>query len=125
MGAPPIHDRSIRRNHACPSVLPHDRVTPRNLAHTLPWPHTPQDRGVTKGVVVSRIGQLVHFRIRDVFIPDPKELLMEMYGDNLLQGTVDAFTDSGFQQEAFVVLSVEGIHQPVIIAADRIQASDE
>jgi hypothetical protein len=62
----------------------------------------------------------VHFRIRDVYIPDPQKLLMELHGDDLLQGKVIDLSDSGTEKAAFAVVEVEGIEQPVIIPADRI-----
>ena len=71
------------------------------------------------------IGQLVHFKVRDVFVPDPEKLLLELYGDQLLQGTVDDLSDSGMQTGAFAVVRVEGIEQPVIVPVERIQVSCE
>ena len=62
----------------------------------------------------------VHFKIRDVFIPDPQTLLNQLHGDDLLRGKVVDLSDSGIEKEAFAVVEVEGIKQPVIIAADRI-----
>jgi len=62
----------------------------------------------------------VHFRIRDVYFPDPQTLLMELYGNDLLQGKVVDLSDSGMQEGAFAVIEVEGIKQPVIVLVGRI-----
>jgi len=62
----------------------------------------------------------IHFKVRDVYLPDPQKLLMELHGDDLLQGNVIDLSDSGTQKGAFAVVKVEGIEQPLIIPADRI-----
>jgi hypothetical protein len=64
--------------------------------------------------------QWVRFRIRDVYIPDPENLLLELHGNDLLQGRVIDLSDSGLQAEAFAVVEVEGISQPVIVPVGRI-----
>jgi hypothetical protein len=62
----------------------------------------------------------VHFRIRDVYIPSPQELLDGLYGDQILQGRVVDFSDSGSPEEVFVVLEVEGRQQPVVVPVKNI-----
>ena len=62
----------------------------------------------------------VRFRVRDVHIPDPQKLLMELHGDDLLQGKAIDLSDDGVRQETFVVIEVAGLAQPVIIAVDRL-----
>lgn len=62
----------------------------------------------------------VNFRIRDVFIPDPQKLLIDLYGNDLLQGRVMDLSDSGRQEEVFAVVEVEGVNQPVIVPVARI-----
>lgn len=64
--------------------------------------------------------QHVHFKISDIYIPDPHLLLWQLHGDDLLQGTVIELSDSGLQQEAFAVVQVEGIEQPMIVPVNRI-----
>jgi hypothetical protein len=64
--------------------------------------------------------RLVHFRVGDVYMPDPQAVLCELYGDDLLQGRVLDYSDSGARREAFAVVSVEGVKQPVIVPVDRI-----
>jgi hypothetical protein len=62
----------------------------------------------------------VHFKIRDVYIPDPAKVLFDMYGDDLLQGRVMDLSDSGSADGVFVVVELEGIEQPVIVPVERI-----
>ena len=62
----------------------------------------------------------VHFRICDVYIPDPKEVLVTLHGNDLLQGKVIDLSDSGTQELAYAVIEVEGIDQPVIVPVERI-----
>lgn len=62
----------------------------------------------------------VHFRIRDVHIPDPQALLIDLYGDDLLQGQVVDASDGGPGQGTFVVVRVDRIVQPVIVPVDRV-----
>jgi hypothetical protein len=69
---------------------------------------------------VSLQNRLVTFRISDVYFPDPNDVLQELHGDDVLQGQVVDVSDSGAQSEAFVVVRVEGIHQPVIVPVRQI-----
>jgi hypothetical protein len=65
----------------------------------------------------------VNFKIRDVYVPDPAEILMKLHGDDLLQGRIIDASDSGFQQEAFAVVEVEGLSQPVVVPMNRIRGA--
>ena len=62
----------------------------------------------------------VNFKIRDVFIPDPQKLLIELYGDDLLQGRVVDLSDSGREEDVFAVVEVEGVGQPVVVPVASI-----
>ncbi len=62
----------------------------------------------------------VNFRICDVYVPDPQELLSSLYGNDLLQGKVMDLSDSGTQEKVFAVVKVEGIKDPVIVPVERI-----
>jgi hypothetical protein len=62
----------------------------------------------------------VHFKIRDVYVTDVQMLLLEVYGDDLLQGKVLDISDSGSSQGAFAVVEVEGIKQQLIVPIQRI-----
>jgi hypothetical protein len=62
----------------------------------------------------------VSFRILDVYIPDPLKILMDLHSGDILQGKVIDLSDNGTEKEAFLVVEVEGIEQPVIVPAGRI-----
>lgn len=63
---------------------------------------------------------LVRFKIRDVHVPDPEALAMELYANDLAQGTVVDLSDSGSQKDAFAVIKVEGVKQLVIVATHLV-----
>jgi hypothetical protein len=48
---------------------------------------------------------------------------MELHGRDLLQGKVIDMSDSGTQHEAFAVVQVEGLMQPVVVPMNRIRSS--
>jgi hypothetical protein len=48
---------------------------------------------------------------------------MELHGDDLLQGKIIDSSDSGLQQDAFVVVEVEGLAQPVVVPMNRIRGA--
>jgi hypothetical protein len=64
--------------------------------------------------------RLVNFRIRDVYIPDPREVLVELYANDILQGKVLDLTDSGSAKRAFAVVEVDGVAHHVIVPMERI-----
>jgi hypothetical protein len=64
--------------------------------------------------------QWVSFRILDVYSPDPAKILIDLHGGDILQGKVIDLSDNGTEKEAFLVVEVEGIEQPVILPASRI-----
>ena len=63
----------------------------------------------------------VNFKIKDVYVPDPAQILMELHGNDLLQGKIIDASDSGFQQDAFAVVEVEGLAQPLVVPMNRIK----
>jgi hypothetical protein len=71
-----------------------------------------------KGNVELR-NRWVHFKVCDVHIPNVEKVLIELYGDHLLQGQVMDITEGG-KQGKFAVVKVDGISAPVIISLDRI-----
>ena len=66
--------------------------------------------------------QWVSFRILDVYVPDPQKILMDLHGRDILQGKVIDLSENGTEKEAFLVVEVEGIEQPVIVPTGRILA---
>ena len=59
--------------------------------------------------------QWVHFRIRDVYYPDPNEILRRLHGEDLLRGRVIDLSDSGDASSACAVVEVAGLEQPVVV----------
>ena len=72
------------------------------------------------GSVPDIRNRLVNFKIRDVYIPDPREILVELYANDILQGRVLDLTDTGPAKQAFVVVKVEGVSRHVIVPIERI-----
>jgi hypothetical protein len=64
--------------------------------------------------------QRVQFKIRDVYHPDPAQVLLGLHGDDLLTGKVVDLSDSGMQKDVFVVVEVEGIEELLIVLVERI-----
>jgi hypothetical protein len=62
----------------------------------------------------------VHFRIRDVYHPDPAQVLIDLHGNDVLRGKVIDLSDSGLQVDAFVAVEIEGLRQAVIVPVERI-----
>lgn len=66
------------------------------------------------------INQRVHFKIRDVYHPDPVKILTDLYGDDLLTGKVLDLSDSGMQKDVFAVIEVEEIRELLVVPIERI-----
>jgi hypothetical protein len=62
----------------------------------------------------------VNFKIKHVCVPEPAEILMKLHGDDLLQGRIIQLSDSGFEQEAFAAIEVEGLEKHVVVPMKRI-----
>jgi hypothetical protein len=63
----------------------------------------------------------VNFKIKHVRVPEPAEILMKLHGDDLLQGRIIQVSDSGFEQEAFAAIEVEGLRQLVVVSKKNIR----
>jgi hypothetical protein len=63
----------------------------------------------------------VNFRICDAYVPEPIQILMELHGKDQLQGKVIDLSDAGGQEEAFAVVEVEGLSQPVVVATKHLE----
>lgn len=64
--------------------------------------------------------RLVNFKVRDVYMPDPEEILKQLYENDILQGRVLDVTDSGSSKQAFAVVEIEGVSEHVIVPMERI-----
>jgi hypothetical protein len=63
----------------------------------------------------------VHFKIGDVYYPEPAKILRELHGEDLLQGKVLDMSDGGRNQGEFVVVEVEGLSEPVVVPVERLK----
>jgi hypothetical protein len=64
--------------------------------------------------------QWVHFKIRDVYHPDPTKVLIDLHGNDVLLGKIVDLSDAGMQKDAFAVVEVEGIEELVIVPVELI-----
>ena len=69
---------------------------------------------------MSLKGRWVQFTIRDIYFPGPDAVLQELHGGDLLSGEIVDVSESGADPQAFVVVKVEGIENPVVVAVDRV-----
>ena len=65
-------------------------------------------------------GKRARFKALDIHLPDPIDVLIELYGDDVVQGEVMDLSDSGMQKEVFALIRVEGMQKMVIVPVDRI-----
>jgi hypothetical protein len=63
----------------------------------------------------------IQFRIDDAYVPEPAQILMELHGNDFLQGKLIDVSDSGAQDDAFAVVEVEGLSQPVVVAMKNVR----
>jgi hypothetical protein len=66
------------------------------------------------------INRRVHFKIRDVYHPDPVKILTDLHGDDLLTGKVLDLSDSGMQKDVFAVIEAEVIHELLVVPIERL-----
>jgi hypothetical protein len=95
------------------------------VAYDLRSIETGQGMNVWRGermIIMDLRDRWVHFRICDVYHPDPAQVLIDLHGDDVLSGKVVDLSDSGMQEAAFVVVEVEGVRQAVIVPVERILA---
>jgi len=100
---------------------------PQALASSLHRVQAQRENGLTgdRGRGMDWINQRVHFTIRDVYHPDPMQLILVLHGHDLLTGTIIALSDSGMQKNAFAVIEVEGIQELLVVPIERIQGASE
>jgi hypothetical protein len=57
----------------------------------------------------------VNFRVRDVYMPEPEQVLQELHGNDILQGRVVAISDNQLHDGCFAVIEVQGAREPLIV----------
>jgi hypothetical protein len=61
------------------------------------------------------VGDRVHFSVRDVYLPEPAKLLLDLHADDEIEGHVTAFSDSGAEKRAYAVIEVDRVSQPISV----------
>jgi len=69
-------------------------------------------------------GRVVKFRIRDIYLPQPFVVLDELHGGEEIEGTVVEVSDGGKDGKSFLVIEVKGLHQPCILAIERVLSTE-
>lgn len=69
--------------------------------------------------LVKLQNRLVNFRVCDVHFPEPERLLVELFGQHLLQGRVTGATCDSAGGE-FAIVEIEGVDKPVFVPLDHI-----
>lgn len=66
------------------------------------------------------LNRFVHFKVSDVTIPGPQEVINELYGRDIVQGKVVDITESGALEQAFIIVKVEGMKHLLILPAEKV-----
>lgn len=62
----------------------------------------------------------VSFRIIDIYIPDPLDVLLRLRDNDQLEGTIIALSDDGTPEGKFAVVAVSEMADPVIVPVNRV-----
>jgi hypothetical protein len=65
--------------------------------------------------------QRAQFKVGDVYIPTPDELLRELHSDEELSGSVVDTSESSVDGTTYVIVEVRGISKPVLVPANKIR----
>ena len=65
--------------------------------------------------MLNVIDRRVRFRLRDVCIPDVDELLVTLYGEHVVEGTIIDVSGHGDTREGFAVVQMVGMEKPVVV----------
>ena len=72
----------------------------------------------------AQVGDRVSFRIADVFLPEPAEVIANLANELEAKGVVVEFSDSGNSLRAFAVVQITAQHAVVLpVSALRILTS--
>ena len=61
------------------------------------------------------------FRVSEIYFPDPQEVLKDLYENSVLNGKVVDLSDRGKQEDAFVVVQVEGVKNLLIVPVEKVE----
>jgi hypothetical protein len=65
-------------------------------------------------------GKRAKFKTLDIHLPNPIDVLIELHGDDVVQGEIIGLSDSGTQKDVYALIRVEGVQKMVIVPVDRI-----
>jgi hypothetical protein len=65
-------------------------------------------------------GSTVRFRVADVVMPPPDELLQRLFGDDLLEGRVVEEAKGDEPMGAHVAVSIGGLSDPVVVLRSQL-----
>jgi len=68
----------------------------------------------------AQIGDRVMFRIADVFLPEPSDVLAKLTPEVQASGTIVEFSDSGGKPRAYAVVSITA-QQSVLLPVDALR----
>ncbi len=71
----------------------------------------------------AQIGDRVSFRISDVFLPEPSEVLAKLTADVATEGVVVEFSDSGSNSRAYAVVRITP-QQSVLLPVTALRVVD-
>ena len=63
----------------------------------------------------------VRFKVNDVCVPTPAEVLNDLFGDQVIEGEVVDLTGSGLPDQLFVVVRVESLPPLLIVPIGKIR----
>ena len=75
---------------------------------------------VTNHQFTFLLNRFVRFKVSDVTIPAPQTVVTELYGGDIVQGKVVDITESGTDEQAFIVVKVEALKDFLILPAEKV-----
>jgi len=63
------------------------------------------------------------FKTRDIYLPSAEEVLLQMHGDDVLQGRVVDISDNGTPDGVFAVIEVPGLTGPIVVSTNKLLAN--
>ena len=89
--------------------------------HTGCWHRELAYDNAHRSQIVNLRYRVVHFSAADIYFPDPANVVLELHRDEEIEGEVIDFSDGGSQKDAFAVIKVDRISQPVLVPVDRLR----
>lgn len=65
-------------------------------------------------------GRYVLFRVDDIYLPRPGVVLEQLHAGDVLRGKVIDLSQSGYEGRIFVVVEVDGLRQPCVLAIESV-----